>query len=352
MENHITYYDQSSIVFSGLFVNGLQSNAKRLGYVFSIEKILPEFMEEYEAGFPIREFLTAISLFKVTANGEVFFFCIDATDFTEIGGMHHAKIQILLDNVKYYFKVNCNLNSNETARFNNKIIALPIVYPEALAKLWKFFPQVSALFKGDLGGFVDRLKQVKSTFSVPSIKHLRNFAKEKEFDVFFVVAYYEHSDHAADNEFRYKLISEIRKLEGVKAIAGFASRKKLPEKYAEFQLPRYSLSEYLNFQSKARVAIYIRGLHKCLSFKLGHLLGIGLPIVGQSLLNNTQIYNNIDSYSEQFAFESTEEIIGGLIALLGHPEKQHAFAESNAKFFDQYLSADKVAETIIETVLE
>ena len=347
MKNHITFFDRTTLVYSSLFVTGLYQNIKKLNYTFSIEKHFPDFLNESKLGFPEKNILSTISLFKATIENDEFYFCIDTGD---ANGQHSGYEQLLLDNVKFYFKVNFNQDLIAEAPFKNKIIPTPIVYPVTVPALWQYFPPLS--FRSSQSWprheVINRIKQMLNLVNLTDVRQLRQ--TPKDIDIFFVVTYYDQAWHEADNEFRYQLISAIRKLKGIKAIAGFASRKPLPGKYAEFQIRRYLLNEYLEMQSRAKIAIYVRGLHNCLSFKLGSLLGMGSPIIGQPLLNNTSNYKDLNYYSEQFAFEKPEEIIQAAIELLDHPDRQKALAKSNASFFDENLTSDKIIENIIKVI--
>ena len=125
---------------------------------------------------------------------------------------------------------------------------------------------------------------LKELLSLEEIRQLRN--SQKDLDIFFVVTFYNQEKHSAYNEFRYQIMKEIREDRNIRSVVGVVSHEKLPSKYAEFQVEPYSLREYLSRIAKARVAIYVRGLHDCLSFKFGQLLSLGMPIVGQRIRNN------------------------------------------------------------------
>ena len=169
--------------------------------------------------------------------------------------------------------------------------------------------------------------------------------------MFFVVRFYDHETHSADNEFRYQIMKEIQQYPDIRSVVGFASHENIPNKYADFQVTPYSLREYLSRIAKARVAIYVRGLHNCLSFKFGQLLSLGMPIVGQTIHNNKDNIMNTDYFDEQFAYDDPKAIVRGAIGLLKNPEKQVALSVSNASVFDIKFAPKAVVADILTHLL-
>ena len=142
-------------------------------------------------------------------------------------------------------------------------------------------------------------------------------------------------------------MKEIQKYPDINSIVGFASNKKLPGKFASLQLMPYTLKEYLGLLAKSRIAIYVRGLHDCLSFKFGHLLSLGLPIVGQTIHNNKDKIMDNRYFDNQFAFDDPKEIVQEVIKVLAKPEKLMTLGSSNAKVFDEKFTPKAVVSDIL-----
>jgi glycosyltransferase involved in cell wall biosynthesis len=99
--------------------------------------------------------------------------------------------------------------------------------------------------------------------------------------------------------------------------------------------------------ASARIAIYVRGLQNCLSFKFSQLLALGVPVVGQSIINNKDILMNNDYFTQQYAFDSPEEIVREAVKLLADPDKLNKIGRSNASIFDTKFTPQAVVTDIL-----
>ena len=103
--------------------------------------------------------------------------------------------------------------------------------------------------------------------------------------------------------------------------------------------------------ARARVGIYVRGTHNCISFKLGELLALGLPIVGQPIANNRKIFYADSEWSKQFRFETVDEIITEVRRLLKSPSELTKLGEMNRRIFDNQFAPKAVVADILRKVL-
>lgn len=353
--NHIIYYDFNDLNYSSYFLTGFHQNTETFPYKFSVSKTIPPLLFDQTMGGKWKDILFSICLFKAELPNKEFYFCIDAHDSCEAnpnrGNGYHLP---LLKKVKYYFKVNYNIDAINSdpnlAEFANKIIPSLPCFPIKCPKLLRYFPRMvpCSTVAWTMRDAKLRMKLFKTMLSIEQIRQMRN--SEKDRDIFFVVRFWDEENHSADNEFRYQIMKEIQKYSNICSFVGFASHEKIPGKYADLQVKPYSLKEYLSCLSKARVAIYVRGLHNCLSFKFGQLLLLGLPIVGQTIYNNRDNIMNTDYFNEQFAYDDPKAIVRGAIELLENPEKQITLGVSNANIFDTKFPPKAVVSDILRHI--
>lgn len=351
-KNIIIYYDFNDINYSSFFLTGFHQNSEIFGYKFIVSKSVPYLLCDKEIIYGWNDIFFSICLFKIIPiNGEEFFFCIDTRDscVTDRGKGYHLP---LLKKVKFYFKVNYNIDAiNKDANlkeFSNKIIPalpfFPIKCPKILSYLPRPFP--SEAVNWTFSQAKCRLRTLGLMLPLEQIKKFRNY--EKNLDVFFVTRYYDEEIHAQRNEICYQIMREIQKCPQIKSFVGFNSRKKiLNSKYAEFQVQTYSFKEYLRLLATSRVAIYVRGVHNCISFKFGELLALGKPIVGQTINNNSENIMDNPYFRDQFAFDEPKAIVEEMVKLIKDPERQKMLGESNAKVFDNKFSPQVTVENIL-----
>jgi|WetSurMetagenome_2_1015567.scaffolds.fasta_scaffold30787_2 hypothetical protein len=350
--NHIIYYDFNNLNFSSFFLTGFHHNTETFPYKFIVSKTTPPLLFDQTMDDRWKEILFSICLFNVKLPNEQFYFCIDTRDSCEAcpkrGNGYHLP---LLKQVKYYFKVNYNLdainNDPNLAEFSNKIVPTFPFFPIKCPNLLRYFPRFipCSTMAWTMRDAVIRIKTFNNMLSLEQLRQMRN--SEKDLDVFFVVTFYDDKEHSADNELRYQLMKEIQKYPNISSFVGFVSYKKIPGKYADLQIKPYSLKKYLSCLAKSRIAIYVRGLNNCLSFKFGQLLLLGMPIVGQTIHNNKDNIMTNDYFNEQFAYDDPKAIVRRIIELLENPSKQITLGQSNAKVFDTKFTPKAVVSDIL-----
>ena len=144
-------------------------------------------------------------------------------------------------------------------------------------------------------------------------------------------------------------MKEIKNYSNINSVVGFAGYK-VPGKYAEYQLKPFSLKNYLGCLARSKTAIYVRGLHNCLSFKFGQLLSLGMPIVGQTIKNNRDNIMSNKYFNEQFAYNNPKEIAQEIAKLLINPVKQKELSISNANIFDAKFSPRVIVSDILRQI--
>ncbi|MDP8265838.1 MAG: hypothetical protein P9M07_02695 [Candidatus Aceula meridiana] len=351
----ITHYNFNNLLYSTFFITGFLENSESLGYKFRISKEIPEELSgslEDDDGKKIRY---SMCLFKVKQGNEQFFFCIDTYDRCDSHKKEDRGYHLpLLKRVKYYFKVNYNKEAIE-ADLNLKDFKTKIypAFPFSPIKPSALLSWISLIYQNSLGDrtFVDFIKMVRHFFYTLTVDHIKKMRrKKKRFDILFMVVYYREEVHAGHNEFRYQIMKELQKYSDINAVFGFVSRRKIPGKFGEFRVPSFPLRKYLDCLTSAKVGIYVRGVHNCFSFKFSQLLYLGMPIVGQTILNNKEAIMKYPYFDEQFAYDSPKEIVKRAVELLNDPERLKKLGESNARVFDEHFTPKRVTYDIIKII--
>lgn len=343
----ITYYDFADLYYASFFLAGLDLHAENGAIEFSVSKRKPDVLKPLIDGEQWQGILSSILLFKFTCDGDAFYFCIDTRDSNTTGGTGKGFHLPLLEQVRYYFKVNYNRQAIEAdivlARHANKIIPMAPFFPTRLNKVSRFFPRLFSHAGVDFPGAVRRARQLNVLSTLKDLRQLRKRPKER--DVFFMVGYYD--GHDRENEFRYQIISELRSRPHIRSFVGFVERN-LPDKYRELQIDReLPMYEYLTEIASSQVALYTRGIHDCLSFKLGQLLAMGMPMVGQPLHNNRENLMANPYFDVQFAYESPREIVDRVEQVLASPNDLELIGDSNATVFDRNYTPEKVVGDLL-----
>jgi hypothetical protein len=173
---------------------------------------------------------------------------------------------------------------------------------------------------------------------------------EQDLDIFFVVNYAGKTEHADNDAYRYAVMRQIKRYPGIRSKVGFVSRSAIDGDFSDLQVQRLALKEYLAGLARAKVSIYVRGLHDCLSFKFCQLLALGKPIAGQPIANNAGELMSLDHLNEQFAFEEPHELVSRAIDLVRDRETRRAIADSNASTFDTKLTPSAAVSRVLEGI--
>jgi hypothetical protein len=359
-ENIITYYDFAEIGYSSYFVNGFAENAGAYRYRFRVSRRMPSILQPLIGGQPYRTICFCICLFSANLNGEKFFFCIDTHDSAkschQSGPGYHLP---LLAEMKYYFKLNYNGGEIEKdsrlRQHKGKIFPTTVCFPIAIARPDLFLRAIFCRTRGQWDP-VNAKKRVTSLIQSPSLKHLRNLRNSRKvLDIFFVNHCYGES-HPDVDLFRCKVIDEIRKHSDLNAITGFSKvtirRRNHSLQLGPYGCERYRKRKYLRNLANAKIGIYVRGTHNCTSFRFGELQALGLPIVGQPLANNQELFYNIPNWSRQFSFETPSEIVGEIRRLLKRPDEISYLSKMNGMIFDTRFTPKAVVSDILNCIIK
>lgn len=349
----IIYYDCGEVTRISFFINGFFSNQKRFNYKLLIKRDKPPFLKQSSLSGEWGKFVLGLGLFEFKNGNNHFFFCIDRSDHAT-NFKNEGYIIPVLETVKYYFKTNYNTiainNDPDIKKFGEKIIPVGPSFPLHIDNMIRFMPRI---FPGRNNNwtFKESKDRLNLMFRNPRLNYLRRLRKtETDLNLFFVMPYY--PTHKILNEFRFEVMKALQKMVKTKAIIGFAPTQKFPENHQYFVQPVYEMRDYFRHLARSKVAIYVRGPHDGISSKLGQLLALGKPIIGQTISNNKELYYQNPFFNEQFAYDEPEEIARNVYELLQHPETAALYANANANTFDTKFSPEITVAKIIEKLYE
>jgi hypothetical protein len=345
----IVHYDFASIRCSSFYITGFLANASPYNYRFILSRKLPSHLSAPVMTGEWRVFSDCLLLFRFKSAAEDCYFCIDVSDNCRA---YHLPV---LNIVKYYFKVNYDLDiimcESSLSPHLHKIQPIlpwfPLQTDNSLLRLPRLTP-----YRPMAWSYRSAIRRAIETLEIPRLETLRSLRSSgKLHDVFFLTTYYPGDFHANAMELRYKIMEQLDKQgfgQSGQSVYGFASRREIPKPFSKYAVNRYSLSSYMSNLARSRVAIYVRGLHDCISCKFGEYLALGLPVVGQTIANNRDSLLRFPYFVDQFAFDDPLDIVLEAVKMLGRSETRRELAESNARVFDTMLSPEAATADAVE----
>ncbi len=348
----LIYYDCGEITPVSFYINGFLSNQKKFNYEFIIKRDKPDFLKQPPPIGDWGKFVFRLGFFEFKDGNNDFFFCIDRSDHSS-NYMNEGYIIPVLETVKFYLKTNYNeiaINNDPIIKkYAEKIIPIGPSFPLYIENMIKFMPRIVP-GKNNNWTFKESKERINLMFRNPRLSYLRHLRKaETDLNIFFVMPYY--PTNKILNEFRFEVMKALQEKVRTSAIIGFAPTQKLPDNHQYFVQPVYEMRDYFRHLARSKVAIYVRGPHDGISSKLGQLLAMGKPIIGQTILNNKELYYQNPFFDEQFAYDDPEDIARHVNELLQQPEKAALYGEANANTFDKKLAPEITVKDIIEKIL-
>ena len=349
----IIYYDFGEVTDISFYINGFLSNQKKYNYKFLIKREKPFFLKEYSLMEDWYKFVLRLGIFEFKNVNNTFFFCIDWCDHSS-NYKNEGYLFPILEIVKYYFKANYNAGAIDDdiniKKFKDKIIPTGLSFPLHIENMIRFMPRILP-GKNNNWTYKESKERINLMFRKPGVSYYKHLRKtEPDLNLFFVAPYY--ADQKILTEYRYELMKALQNLVKENTIIGFGTKEKLPEKYQSFKQPMFEMRNYFRHLARSKVAIYVRGPHNGLSSKLGQLLALGKPIIGQAIHNNKELYYQNQFFNEQFAYDEPEDIAKHVHELLQNPEKAAAYAKANANTFDTKFSPEITVSKIIEKLFD
>ena len=187
----------------------------------------------------------------------------------------------------------------------------------------------------DRGGCEGRLRTLIDLVPLSYFTKLRS--TPKQYDIHFVVSYW-GPVHEEANEFRLELMERLHRVPGLKVFTGFASKEPLPGRFEKYRTEFTDLRTHLRRLARSRIAVYVRGMHECLSYKFAQHLGLGLPVVGQRLVMDQAWLCELPHFEAQYAYDDAAALVARIAELVERPEEQAALGAANARTFDTCLT--------------
>lgn len=349
----IVHFDLASIYYSSFFITGFSANAARLRYRFQFSKDPPATLTNAFVDQESLKDLRFILLFQAQLGSESFYFCIDTRDSADVlRGGEGRRHPPLLDVVKYYFKVNFSkhLVDNDPClkAYASKILPAGPFFPVATQAMRFRLPRITPC-PAALWGPKDALLRFKGNVRMRTPQQLLRLRQcAKTHDVFFVSTYYAEPHHAPWMESRYEIMRALRRQAGIQSICGFVDDSDLPGKFADLRMRRLPFARYMRTLAAAKVGVYTRGLHDCISFKFSEFLALGLPIVGQSVANDVEVVFRSSALREQLQSNTAMEIVARVGELLADEEERARLSAENTTLYDAHLSPEAVTQRILE----
>jgi hypothetical protein len=348
----LVHYDFASMRYSSFYSTGFSLNAPRFGYRFKISRMPPPLFDVPGLAESRRQDRNRNQclLYRFKSSTEDFFFCIDTLD-------HNLNYTVpLLQNVELYFKVNYHPDfvptGPDVAPYVSRIQPILPFFP---LRSGSWTPRIPRLIPSRQMAWDNRdiLRRIIDEPRVPTLEALKTLrGRGERYDVFFVSAYYAEEALSPVMEFRHRVMTELDGQGLQRSVFGFAqgrrSRSEIPEPFNRYALPWFSFRDYLRTLAQARVAIYVRGVLDCISFKFGEYMCLGLPVVGQTMVNDRERLAHLPYFDEQFAFDEPADIARQAAALVGQEDKRHVLSQSNARVFDEVLSPESVTADVLE----
>ena len=349
----IIYYDCGELTAISFYINGFLSNQEKYNYKFLIKRDKPYFLKQSSLVGEWNKFVLRLGFFEFKNGNNTFFFCIDRSDHSTNFKNEGYNIPIL-EIVKYYFKANYNAGAIDDdiniKKFRDKISPIGLSFPLHIENMIRFMPRIIP-GKNNNWTLKETKDRLNLMFRNPKLRYLKHLRRtETDLNLFFVPPYY--SNQKILTEFRYEVMKAIGNLVKTNAIIGFGTNEKMPEKYQSFKQPMFEMRNYFRHLARSKVAIYIRGPHDGISSKLGQLLALGKPIIGQTIYNNKELYYQNPFFNEQFAYDDPEGIAKQVNELLQDPERAASYAKANSNTFDTKFSPEITVSKIIEKLYD
>lgn len=341
----IVHFGLSDLAYCGYFLHGMAGLADSYDLHLRTDLRVPDWLSAAAGG---HEHMPMISVFEVTEGSTKTRFCIDTHDKASV--IHPG----LLDAVDVYFKASyqpealagLDLSDDHASR----VVSLRAPYMPVAARGWNLRPRLQAA--PSMGwtrrSAARRARQLRQFPSMDKVRSLRGTPKER--DLLFVMMIYRQPHHRPVNEFRYEVVRQLRANRDINAMVGLVGH--LDEKYAELAVDRVHPAEHLRRLAASRIGVYVVGTHDCLSFKFCEMMALGLPIVGQPVMQDVDYFNSLPGIAEQFQYNNPDDLVRAIEETLASPNVYEKTAESNRELFDSQLAPVHVAKRILSFVLD
>ncbi len=354
MTARLVFHDFCHLRHAGFYLSGFGQCQGEYGYGLRVSRTAPAPMCAALTDARWLRLRFAMCVFRSELFGKTQWFCIDGHDSNrlDLEGQCWGYHLPLLDAVDWYFKVNHDADRIATdpvlCTYREKIFPIQQFIPVRVPWRASLVPRVlsSAAASWTSTDARERLRGMMNYPTLESILRLRR--SPKDLDVFFVTSFREGDRHDAATDFRARIIRALRDQSGVNCLTGLAHSRPLPAEYADLEAPRFRPLEYLRNLARARVVIYTRGLHDCLSSRFALFLAMGLAIAGQRIVNNAPATYRHEHFRRQFFSDDPLEIAERAVELARNPREADELARLNMATFDRAYTPAAAARTVLQ----
>jgi hypothetical protein len=340
----VTFNDKSSFPFSSFFITGLQQLDSRREIDF-----------RRRTRRTARSIAGASHVFQldVDVDGDQFSICIDTIDNafhdTDRG---QAFDLVAMQWVRRYFKVN----------HNSAAIAAHPVLSQLRHKISPVGPFAPVRLNRPLGYMApprndpdqgwsraDSLRRIRHARATPSVADYEKLARApRTTDVHMAVPFYNDANLAELDEFRVEAVRAVRAL-GRPGNVGLVGD--VPAALSDLALERVPLAEHLARLAATSVAVYLRGVHDCFSFKLCQYLALGLPMVGQPLIHDLGVDATEVGALRLLRHETADDIAEAVDTLLDDPTERLSLESESRNFYRNHVSPEETMRRILRAAV-
>ena len=339
----IVHFGYTDLAYCGSLLSGLHAESAAGRLRFSVSRDLPADLRAAAGG---HENMQMIPLFAASDGDQRFRFCVDNHDKSDF--VHRDLIRL----VDFYFKSNHNpeaisaLDIDEADRAKIHPVGAP--FAPLWVPPWTHRPPLREV--PEMGwtrrSMARRVRQLRRLPTVEALRGLRG--SPKTHDVSFAVRLYRQQHHSSINEFRNEVGRRLVEHPDIDARVTFIhGSKSLLQKVRPAAA---SPLDYLTRLAGSRVAIYVWGAHRCLSFKMFEQLAIGLPIIGQPIPQDRANLAGFKGFDEQFAHDDPARLVEAVAAAVRNDEWLSRTADTNAAIFDEFFAPQVTAGRLVDVV--
>lgn len=145
------------------------------------------------------------------------------------------------------------------------------------------------------------------------------------------------------NETRATIIDTLRKNLGDRFYGGFASDGHSTSRYSQHLLPDARMAKkqaYINILREYPICIASTGLFNSIGWKMGEYVAFSKAIVSEKLYFG--VPGDFSKDKNYLEFESAEQCVEHTLSLLHDQQKRTEMMENNNRYYNEYLSPDKM----------
>jgi len=192
----------------------------------------------------------------------------------------------------------------------------------------------------------------KQHFTIDKFEALANFTDAKNLKIMFMTRLWDPSgkdvwndEKKAEREYinkiRIEIIKKIKQLYPNNFVGGveYSDFTKKHCKKLIFPKKMTNRSNYLDLMKKCDICIGTMGLHESIGWKTAEYVVAARAIVNERM--RYEVPYSFEPYKNYLPFETSDECVVAVSALINDPEKVYQQKKENEKYYKSYLRPDK-----------